>query len=91
MNDDLNIDNYSFSDILTLFRLDADKEPDLKKCREMVERLHPSRSRARAREVGRPVRHSQHIPERSPGTPSFIQHENGDNSHGRPGRDKISL
>jgi hypothetical protein len=44
MNDDLNIDNYSFSDILTLFQLDADKEPDLKKCRDMVERLHPSRS-----------------------------------------------
>lgn len=50
MNDtdiDLNIDNYSFADILNLFRLDADKppsEPDLKKCRDMVEKLHPSRS-----------------------------------------------
>jgi len=46
MNDiDLNIDNYSFVDILNLFKINkhfTDKE--LKKCKEVVEKIHPSNS-----------------------------------------------
>ena len=44
---DLNIDNYSFADVLRLFRLDCSKpveDRDLKRCRATVDKLHPSRS-----------------------------------------------
>ena len=44
---DLNIDNYSFADVLRLFRLDGSKpveDRDLKRCRATVDKLHPSRS-----------------------------------------------
>ena len=48
MNDiDLNIDNYSFADVLRLFRLDGSKpvdDQDLKRCRATVDKLHPARS-----------------------------------------------
>jgi hypothetical protein len=50
MNDidlDLNIDNYSFADVLRLFRLDGSKpveDHDLKRCRATVDKLHPARS-----------------------------------------------
>ncbi len=50
MNDtdlDLNIDNYSFADVLRLFRLDGSKpveDRDLKRCRATVDKLHPARS-----------------------------------------------
>lgn len=46
-NIDLNIDNYSFADILKLFRLDGSKpveDYDLKRCRATVDKLHPARS-----------------------------------------------
>jgi len=44
---DLNIDNYSFADVLKLFRLDSGKavlDQDLKRCRATVDKLHPDRS-----------------------------------------------
>jgi len=47
---DLNIDNYSFADVLNLFQLKPDHagvaitDRDLQRCREMVDKLHPSRS-----------------------------------------------
>ena len=44
---DLNIDNYSFADVLRLFRLDGSKpveDHDLKRCRATVDKLHPARS-----------------------------------------------
>lgn len=44
---DLNIDNYSFADVLRLFRLDGSKvidDQDLKRCRATVDKLHPSHS-----------------------------------------------
>jgi hypothetical protein len=50
MNDidlDLNIDNYSFADVLRLFGLDGSKPveyQDLKRCRATVDKLHPARS-----------------------------------------------
>jgi hypothetical protein len=43
----LNIDNYSFADVLKLFRLDGGKavlDQDLKRCRATVDKLHPTRS-----------------------------------------------
>ena len=44
-NIDLNIDNYSFNDILNLFKIDKTfTKEDLKKCKEKVEKLHPSKS-----------------------------------------------
>ena len=44
-NIDLNIDNYSFDDILNLFKIDKTfTKEDLKKCKEKVEKLHPSKS-----------------------------------------------
>lgn len=49
-NIDLNIDNYSFSDVLNLFQLKPDHggvaitDRDLQRCRETVDKLHPSRS-----------------------------------------------
>ena len=47
MNDiDLNIDNYSFVDVLNLFQIDDKKigENDLIRCKDMVAKLHPSKS-----------------------------------------------
>jgi len=48
MNDiDLNIDNYSFADILKLFQLsgrDPITDQDIHRCRKTVDKLHPSRS-----------------------------------------------
>ena len=44
---DLNIDNYSFADVLRLFRLDGSKpveDHDLQRCRATVDKLHPARS-----------------------------------------------
>ena len=48
-NIDLNIDNYSFADVLNLFQLKPDQavaitDQDLRRCRETVDKLHPSRS-----------------------------------------------
>ena len=44
-NIDLNIDNYSFEDIINLFKIDKNfTKEDLKKCKEKVEKLHPSKS-----------------------------------------------
>jgi hypothetical protein len=42
---DLNIDNYSFADVLKLFRLDGSRpitDKDLKRCRETADKLHPA-------------------------------------------------
>lgn len=42
---DLNIDNYSFADVLKLFRLDGNRpitDKDLKRCRETADKLHPA-------------------------------------------------
>ena len=46
MNDiDLNIDNYSFVDILNLFKINKNfTDKELKKCKEVVEKIHPSNS-----------------------------------------------
>ena len=46
MNDiDLNIDNYSFVDILNLFKINKNfTAKELKKCKEVVEKIHPSKS-----------------------------------------------
>lgn len=44
---DLNIDNYSFADILKLFQLNDKQsltDQDLRRCRKTVDKLHPSRS-----------------------------------------------
>jgi hypothetical protein len=42
---DLNIDNYSFGDILNLFKIDKNcNDIDLKKCKDVVEKIHPSKS-----------------------------------------------
>ena len=42
---DLNIDNYSFVDILNLFKINKNfTDKELKKCKEMVEKIHPSNS-----------------------------------------------
>jgi len=44
-NIDLNIDNYSFVDILNLFKIDKNfTGRDLKICKEVVEKIHPSNS-----------------------------------------------
>ena len=44
-NIDLNIDNYSFVDILNLFNIDKNfNDKDLKRCKEVVEKIHPSKS-----------------------------------------------
>ena len=44
-NIDLNIDNYSFVDILNLFNIDKNfNDKDLKRCKEVVETIHPSKS-----------------------------------------------
>ena len=44
-NIDLNIDNYSFVDILNLFKIDKNfNDKDLKRCKEVVEKIHPSKS-----------------------------------------------
>jgi hypothetical protein len=40
---DLNIDNYSFVDILNLFKINKNfTDKDLKRCKEVVEKIHPS-------------------------------------------------
>ena len=46
MNDlDLNIDNYSFADVLNLFQIDKNfGEKDLIRCKDTVAKLHPSKS-----------------------------------------------
>jgi hypothetical protein len=42
---DLNVDNYSFDDILRLFKINKNfTQTDLTKCKETVEKLHPSKS-----------------------------------------------
>lgn len=42
---DLNIDNYSFGDILNLFKIDKNcNDIDLKRCKDVVEKIHPSKS-----------------------------------------------
>ena len=44
-NIDLNIDNYSFDDILNLFKIDKNfTDKQLIKCKEKVNKLHPSKS-----------------------------------------------
>jgi hypothetical protein len=44
-NIDLNIDNYSFVDILNLFKINKNfTGKDLQKCKEVVEKIHPSNS-----------------------------------------------
>ena len=44
-NIDLNIDNYSFVDILNLFKIDKNfSGKDLQTCKEVVEKIHPSNS-----------------------------------------------
>ena len=44
-NIDLNIDNYSFEDILNLFKINKNfTDKDLEKCKETVEKLHPAKS-----------------------------------------------
>ena len=44
-NIDLNIDNYSFVDILNLFKIDKNfTSRDLQTCKEVVEKTHPSNS-----------------------------------------------
>ena len=40
---DLNIDNYSFVDILNLFKINKNyTDKELKKCKQVVEKIHPS-------------------------------------------------
>ena len=42
---DLNIDNYSFVDILNLFKINKNfNDKDLKRCKDVVEKIHPSKS-----------------------------------------------
>ena len=42
---ELNVDNYSFDDILKLFKINKNfTQTDLTKCKETVEKLHPSKS-----------------------------------------------
>ena len=44
-NIDLNIDNYSFVDILNLFKINKNfTGKDLQTCKEVVEKIHPSNS-----------------------------------------------